>query len=55
MTRIAVELSLLTFVRSSELHFARWDEFDFEKVLLRILAKRKEMKGWRYSYCGMII
>ena len=29
MTRIAVELSLLTFVRSSELRFARWDEFDF--------------------------
>ena len=25
MTRIAVELSLLTFVRSSELRFARWD------------------------------
>lgn len=33
MTRIAVELSLLTFVRSSELRFARWDEFDFDESL----------------------
>lgn len=53
MTRIAVELSLLTFVRSSELRFARWDEFDFDKSLWRIPAKRKEIKGVRYSYRGM--
>lgn len=33
MTRIAVEFSLLTFVRSSELRFARWDEFDLERAL----------------------
>jgi integrase len=45
MTRIAVELSLLTFVRSSELRFARWDEFDFDKSLWRIPAKREEIKG----------
>jgi integrase len=49
MTRIAVELSLLTFVRSSELRFARWDEFDFDKALWRIPAKREEIKGVRYS------
>ncbi len=53
MTRIAVELSLLTFVRSSELRFARWDEFDFDKSLWRIPAKREEIKGVRYSYRGM--
>lgn len=53
MTRIAFELSLLTFVRSSELRFARWDEFDFYKCLWRIPAKREEIKGVRYSYRGM--
>ncbi len=45
MTRIAVELSLLTFVRSSELRFARWNEFDFDKALWRVPAKREEIKG----------
>lgn len=40
-------------VRSSELRFARWDEFDFEKSLWRIPAKREEIKGVRYSYRGM--
>ena len=53
MTRIAVELSLLTFVRSSELRFARWDKFDFDKSLWRVPAKREEIKGVRYSYRGM--
>lgn len=53
MTRIAVELSLLTFVRSSELRFARWDEFDFDKACWRIPAQREEIKGVRYSYRGM--
>ena len=53
MTRIAVELSLLTFVRSSELRFARWDEFDFDKAYWRIPAKREEIEGVRYSHRGM--
>lgn len=53
ITRIAVELSLLTFVRSSELRFARWDEFDLDKSLWRIPAKREEIKGVRYSHRGM--
>ncbi|ELY6374948.1 hypothetical protein SNQ68_002566 [Cronobacter sakazakii] len=53
MTWIAVELPLLTFVRSSELRFARWDEFDFDKFLWRVPAKREEIEGVRYSYCGM--
>lgn len=53
MTRIAVELSLLTFVRSSELRFARWDEFDFERACWRIPAKREEIEGVRYSHRGM--
>jgi integrase len=53
MTRIAVELSLLTFVRSSELRFARWDEFNFVKALWHIPAKREEIEGVRYSHRGM--
>lgn len=53
MTRIAIELFLLIFVRSSELLFACWDEFDFDKSLWRIPAKRQEIKGVRYSYRGM--
>lgn len=48
MSRLAVEFSLLTFVRSSELRFARWDEFDFDKSLWRIIAKREEIEGVRY-------
>lgn len=53
MTKIAVQLSLLTFVRSSELRFARWREFDFDNAIWRIPAKREEIKGVRYSYRGM--
>ena len=53
MTRIAVELSLLIFVRSSELRFARWDEFDFDKAIWRIPVKREEIKSVRHSYRGM--
>ena len=30
LTRLAVELTLLVFIRSSELRFARWSEIDFE-------------------------
>lgn len=30
LTRPAVELTLLVFIRSSELRFARWPEIDFE-------------------------
>lgn len=48
MTRIAVELSLLTFVRSSEMRFARWDEFDFDNACWRIPARREEIEGVRY-------
>ncbi|WP_226053201.1 integrase arm-type DNA-binding domain-containing protein [Dickeya chrysanthemi] len=53
MTRIAVELTLLTFVRSSELRFAQWHEFDFDKAYWRVPAQREAIKGVRYSYRGM--
>lgn len=40
-------------MRSSELRFARWDEFEFDKSLKRIPAKREGIKGVRHSYRGM--
>lgn len=49
MIRNAVELSLQTFVRSSELRFARWDEFDFKRALWKIPTQRKEIEGVCYS------
>jgi len=53
LTRIAIELSLLVFTRSSELRFARWDEIDFDRALWTIPAKREAIEGVRYSSRGM--
>ncbi len=53
LTRIAVELSLLVFTRSSELRFARWDEIDFERALWTIPGTREAIEGVRYSSRGM--
>ena len=43
-TRVAVKLMALTFVRTSELIGARWDEFDFDAAQWRIPAERMKMK-----------
>jgi integrase len=45
ITRLAVKLLALTFVRTSELIGARWDEFDFETNQWRIPAARMKMKS----------
>lgn len=52
LTRLAVELTLLTFIRSSELRFARWDEFDFERELWTIPATRAPIDGVKHSHRG---
>lgn len=52
LTRMAVQLTLLTFVRSSELRFARWPEIDFEKALWTIPPKREPILGVKFSYRG---
>lgn len=52
LTRLAVELTLLTFIRSSELRFARWDEIDFERSLWTIPGERRPIEGVRYSTRG---
>ena len=52
ITRIAVQLTLLTFIRSSELRFARWSEVNFETALWTIPGEREELDGVKYSGRG---
>lgn len=52
ITQIAVQLTLLTFVRSSELRFARWSEVDLKNSLWTIPGRRQPMKGVKYSARG---
>ncbi len=44
LTRLAIKLIALTFVRTSELICARWEEFDFEARRWAIPAARMKMK-----------
>ena len=44
LTRLAVKLMALTFVRTSELIGAQWSEFDFDAAQWRIPAERMKMK-----------
>jgi len=44
VTRIAIKLMALTFVRTSELINAKWSEFDFERLRWDIPADRMKMK-----------
>ncbi|MGK4321675.1 tyrosine-type recombinase/integrase [Citrobacter youngae] len=52
ITQIAVQLTLLTFIRSSELRFARWSEVNFRNALWTIPAERQELEGVKYSGRG---
>jgi len=44
LTRFALQLMVLTFVRTSELIGARWDEFEVNKKEWRIPAQRMKMR-----------
>lgn len=44
LTKLALKLLLLTFVRSNELRGALWSEIDFDKKEWRIPAERMKMK-----------
>lgn len=44
ITKLALRLIVLTFVRSRELRGAMWDEFDLDKAEWRIPAERMKMK-----------
>ncbi|HFP9391521.1 TPA: tyrosine-type recombinase/integrase [Raoultella ornithinolytica] len=52
LTRQAVLLTLHLFIRSSELRFARWSEFDFRNCIWTIPATREALPGVRYSGRG---
>ncbi len=52
VTRLAVLLQLHTFVRSSELRFARWAEFDLPAALWTIPGQREPIAGSRYAARG---
>lgn len=43
-TKLAIKLLILTFVRTTELRGARWEEFDFDKKEWRIPAQRMKMR-----------
>lgn len=52
LTRLAVELTLLIFIRSSELRFARWSEIDFETAMWTIPAEREAIEDVKHSQRG---
>lgn len=52
LTRMAMLLTLLVFVRSSELRLARWQEIDFENAVWIIPAKRQPIEHIRFSHRG---
>ncbi|EBV9865073.1 integrase, partial [Salmonella enterica subsp. arizonae] len=52
LTRLALELNLHVFLRSSELRLARWDEFNLKARIWTVPAKRDAVKGVRFSSRG---
>ncbi|MCP1206760.1 integrase arm-type DNA-binding domain-containing protein [Pantoea sp. B550] len=52
LTRLAVELTLLVFIRSSELRFARWSEVDFDTAMWTIPGERVPLEGVKHSHRG---
>ena len=44
LTKLALKLMVLTFVRTSELRGARWDEIELDNKLWRIPAERMKMR-----------
>ncbi|ONH50927.1 Integrase [Pseudomonas cedrina] len=52
LTRLTVQLSLHLFVRSSELRFARWNEFDLQRAVWEIPDTRQALEGVSFSTRG---
>lgn len=52
LTKLAVKLTLLIFIRSSELRFARWPEIDFENAMWTIPGEREPLPGVKHSHRG---
>lgn len=52
MTKYCLELGLHTFIRSSELRFARWNEIDLERKQWVLPGKRNQIHGIKHSDRG---
>lgn len=52
LTKLCLLLGLHTFLRSSEIRFARWNEIDFEAEIWRIPPRRRLIKGVKHSDRG---
>ncbi|EAW1040345.1 DUF4102 domain-containing protein [Salmonella enterica] len=52
LTKYALKLSLLFFVRSSELRFARWCEIDWQQKLWGIPEEREQIENVKFSHRG---
>ena len=52
LTRLALLITLHTFVRSSELRFARWPEIDWKRSLWEIPPEREPLPGVLHSTRG---
>lgn len=52
LTRHAVSLTLLVFIRSSELRFARWSEIDSGRAMWEIPGQREAIEGVKFSHRG---
>lgn len=52
LTQLAVELSLLIFIRSSEMRFGRWTEIDFDRAIWTIPAEREAIEGVKFAHRG---
>ncbi|APV90372.1 tyrosine-type recombinase/integrase [Salmonella enterica] len=52
LTRLALELNLHVFLRSSELRLARWDEFNLKARIWTVPAQREVVKGVKFSERG---
>lgn len=52
LTKLAVQLTLLIFIRSSELRFARWSEIDFVNAMWTIPGEREPLPGVKHSHRG---
>jgi len=52
LTRSAVLLTLLVFLRSSELRFSRWPEVDFDNYMWVVPPKRDALEGVKFSHRG---
>lgn len=52
LTRLATHLTLLVFIRSSELRFARWSEIDSARALWTIPGTREAIEDVKHSSRG---